>query len=76
MHCWSSVFEFIVELFQCCLVGRRVGIGRVQSLFLMCLVNVGCRCHRFFFASVLSFSLRFLFVESCGRLVVLPITAL
>ena len=34
------ISELIVGFFWCCLIGCRVGVGRVQGVFLVCLVNV------------------------------------
>ena len=35
-----GLFELRAELLQCRLVGRRVGVGRDEGLFLVCLINV------------------------------------
>ena len=36
------IFAFVVEVLCCRVVGRRVGVGRVEGLFLVCLVSVYC----------------------------------
>ena len=60
-----GVFELVAECLQCCLVGRRVGVGCVEGLFLVFLVSV----HRVFVPvdSAVSFSLAVLLVELRGR---------
>ena len=35
-----DIFEFVVEVSCCCVGGRRVGLGRIEGLFLVCLVSV------------------------------------
>ena len=37
-----GMFGFVVEVLCCCAVGRRVGVGRVEGLFQVCLVSVSC----------------------------------
>ena len=53
-----GVFEFGAECLQCCLVGRRVGVGCVEGLCLVCSVSV----HRVFVPvkSAVSFVGRFI----------------
>ena len=36
----QNIFEFVVEVLGFCVVGRRVGVDRVEGLILVCLVNV------------------------------------
>ena len=34
-----GLFELVVEFFWCCFGGRRVGVGRVEGVLLVCLVK-------------------------------------
>ena len=36
----DGIVVLVVEFFKCCLGGRRVGVGHVESALLVCLVDV------------------------------------
>ena len=37
-----DILEFVVEVFWCRAFSRRVGVGRIEGLILVCLVSVYC----------------------------------
>ena len=60
-----DIFEFVGQVLCCCVVGRRVGVGRVEAVFSVCFITsivcslIGFSNHCFVIALHVDLSRRF-----------------